>query len=98
MKIRIALLGAALSAGAALFAQNQAFTGSVVTGQIQLLRTTNVSLIPQNLVAESRNNRRNTEATITGDALQAASFSFLPVAPEKPRFQPRFPQIGRAHV
>ena len=92
MKIRIALLGAALSAGAALFAQNQAvFTGSVVTGQIQLLRTTNVSLIPQNLVAESRNNRRNTEATIIGDALQGASFSFLPVAPEKPRFQPRFP-------
>ena len=85
MKIRIALLGAALSAGAALFAQNQAvFTGSVVTGQIQLLRTTNVSLISQNLVAESRNNRRNTEATIIGDALQAASFSFLPVAPEKP--------------
>ena len=68
MKIRIALLGAALSAGAALFAQNQAFTGSVVTGQIQLLRTTNVSLISQNLVAESRNNRRNTEATIIGDA------------------------------
>ena len=74
MKIRFALLGAALSAGAVLLAQNQAvFTGSVVTGQLQLLRTTNLSLIPQ---------------TFT---LQAAPFSFLPVAPEKPRLQPRFP-------
>lgn len=46
MKTRIALLGAALSAGAALFAQNQAvYTGAVVTGQLQLFTTTNVSRI-----------------------------------------------------
>ncbi len=44
MRIQIALLGAALSSAAVLSAQNQAvFTGSVVTGQLQLLRTTNLS-------------------------------------------------------
>jgi hypothetical protein len=54
MIIRIALLGAALSAGAALFAQNQAvYTGAVVTGQLQLLRTTNVSRIPLTLTFQA---------------------------------------------
>jgi hypothetical protein len=44
MKTRIALIGAALYAGAALFAQHQnVYTGAVVTGQLQLSTTTNVS-------------------------------------------------------
>jgi hypothetical protein len=46
MKTRISLLGAALYTGAALFAQNQTvYTGAVVTGQLQLYTTTNVSEI-----------------------------------------------------
>lgn len=46
MKTRIAVLGAVLSAGAVLFAQNQnVYTGMVVTGQLQLFTTTNISQI-----------------------------------------------------
>jgi hypothetical protein len=46
MNSRIALLGAALSASTVLFAQNQnVFTGAVVTGQLQLFTTTNISHI-----------------------------------------------------
>ena len=46
MIIRIVLLGTALSAGVTLFAQNQAtYTGAVVTGQLQLVTTTNISRI-----------------------------------------------------
>jgi hypothetical protein len=46
LNTRIALLGAALSAGAALFAQTQnVYTGTVVTGQLNLFTTTNISQI-----------------------------------------------------
>src|ERR1700722_11343048 len=46
MNTRIALLGAALSASTVLFAQNQnVYTGAVVTGQLQLFTTTNISHI-----------------------------------------------------
>ena len=44
MKIRMALSGAALLAGAALFAQNQTtYTGTAITGQLRLSTTTNLS-------------------------------------------------------
>ena len=75
MRIRIALLGAALSSAAVLSAQNQAvFTGSVVTGQLQLLRTTNLSSF-----------------TLAGTFRAAPLGATTPATPEKPRLQPRLP-------
>ena len=75
MRIRIALLSAALSSTGVVSAQNQAvFTGSVVTGQLQLLRTTNLSSIRQ--------------TTTLGSAPLGAT---TPATPEKPKIQPRLP-------
>ncbi len=75
MKTRIVLLGAVLSAGAALFAQNQTtYSGAVVTGQLQLFTTTTLSRIGTTFTSQL-----------------TFSSNLLTASPEQPRVVPRLP-------
>ena len=83
MTLRIVLLGIALSAGATLFGQNQAiYTGSAVTGQLQLVTTTNLSRIPA---------ASPTQATISVNSAETA-----PEQPKIPARLPPPPAITKS--